>query len=350
MDVDVSGARVLVIDDHEANLQLLERALRPLGVETLLLADSRLTVDRLIEFDPDIVLVDLHMPDIDGYQVLSLIRAHGDSSAFLPVVMLTADIAPEAKLRALALGATDFLTKPVDVIEVALRVENLLRTRVLHQRLQLRTATLEQSVAERTRQLEGANQRMAELIRSKDEFIASVSHELRTPLSVVVGLAGELRDGPDSFSSDVAAELIAMIAEQSTEMAFIVEDLLVAARSEIDAVTVLMQRVDVAASVEIVVRPLPEGDRKRISTSIMPDLAAAGDVVRFRQVVRNLVTNACRHGGPQVQISAAAQAGWLVVTVADDGPALLEAEWEAMFDAYHSGHPVDGRPASVGLA
>jgi two-component system, sensor histidine kinase and response regulator len=349
MDVDLGGARVLVMDDQEANLQLLERILRPLGVEVALLADPRRAAKRFIEFAPDIVLVDLHMPHLDGFEVLSLVRGLSSKDAFLPVVMLTADITPEAKRRALSLGVTDFLTKPLDVIEVALRVENLLRTRILHQQLRLRGESLEIAVAERTRQLELANRRMEELMRSKDEFVASVSHELRTPLSVVVGLAAELRDNPQGFPPEVATELIGMIADQSSEVSFIVEDLLVAARSEIDAVTVLVERVDIAASVDRVIRPMPNIDRERISASVERGLAAAGDVVRFRQVVRNLLVNACRHGGRAIEVTAAKEGSWLVLGVADDGPGLPETEWESIFDSYHSAHPVDGQPASVGL-
>jgi len=349
MDVDLSGARVLVVDDEEANLRLLEKTLRPLLVEVELLADARQTVDRFLKFAPDIVLVDLHMPNLDGFEVLSLIRGLSLDDAFLPIVMLTADVSTEAKRRALALGVTDFLTKPVDVIEVALRVANLLRTRVLHQRLLRRSESLEVAVGERTRELEGANRRLAELMRSKDEFVASVSHELRTPLSVVVGLAAELRDSPDGFTPDIAAELVEMIADQSSEVAFIVEDLLVAARSEIDAVTVLVQRVDVTAAVEGVLRPLPQTDRERVSISVPPGLAAAADGGRFRQVLRNLVINAFRHGGWAVNVTATEEDDWVLVGVADDGPGLPETEWERIFDAYHSAHPMEGKPASVGL-
>lgn len=349
MDVDVIGARVLVLDDKEANLQLLAQILRPLRVEVALLGDSRRAADRFVEFAPDIVLVDLHMPHMDGFEVLSAIRGLSLGDAFLPVVMLTADVNPEAKRRALALGATDFLTKPVDVIEVTLRVANLLKTRVLHKRLLQRSQSLEVAVSERTRELELANRRLAELVRSKDEFIASVSHELRTPLSVVVGLAAELREGASSFSPDMASELVGLIADQSSEVAFIVEDLLVAARSEIDAVTVLVQRVDVAAAVEEVLRPLSPTERERIAASVPSGLTAAADGVRFRQVLRNLVINAFRHGGWTVKVAAEERGGWVVVRVTDDGPGLAEAEWERIFDAYHSAHKVEGKPASVGL-
>ena len=349
MDVDPSGARVLVVDDQDANLRLLEQTLRPLQVEVALVADAREAAGRFVEFAPDIVLVDLHMPHLDGFEVLSQIRDLSKTDSFLPVVMLTADITSEAKRRALSLGVTDFLTKPVDVIEVALRVANLLRTRALHKQLQQRRESLEVAVDRRTRELEGANRRLAELMRSKDEFVASVSHELRTPLSVVVGLAAELRDSPGSFTQETAAELVEMIADQSTEVAFIVEDLLVAARSEIDTITVLVQPVHVADAVEEVLRPLPHSDRERVSTSVPEDLVAAADVVRFRQVLRNLVNNALRHGGRSIAVTAAHQDARVIVGVEDDGPGLPETEWDRIFDAYHSAHAVNGKPASLGL-
>lgn len=349
MDINVRGARLLVVDDQEANLLLLQQTLLPLQLRVELLADPRQTVERFTAFAPDMVLLDLHMPHLDGFEVLSLIRELTADDAFLPIVMLTADITVDAKRRALSLGATDFLTKPVDVVEVAIRVENLLRTRVLQRQLQDRRESLEKAVAERTLQLAAANHRLAKLIRSKDEFVASVSHELRTPLSVVVGLAAELRDGPASFSPDTTAELVGMIADQSSEVAFIVEDLLVAARSEIDAITVLEQRVSVAAAVQAVLRPLSPSDRERVSVSVPAGLVATGDSVRFRQVIRNLVTNALRHGGWAIRVNATGHDGWVVIGVRDDGPGLPETEREAIFNAYHTAHPVAGQPASVGL-
>ena len=348
MDLDLSGARALIVDDDEANLQLLARTLSPLGMELALLPDSRLVADRFVEFAPDIVLVD-HMPHLDGFQVLSLIRGWNLHDEFLPVLMLTADITPEAKRRALSLGVSDFLTQPLDIIEVALRVENLLRTRLLYQQLQLRSVSLEVAVEQRTHQLAEANRRMSDLMNSKDEFIASVSHELRTPLSVVVGLAAELRDSPASFSRDHAAELIEMIADQSSDVAYIVEDLLVAARSEIDAVTVLVERVDVTPSIERVISPLPLADRERISVSVPAGVAVAGDVIRVRQILRNLLLNACRHGGPAIEVTAVNDGSWLVLGVTDNGPGLPEAQWEQIFNSYHSAHSIEGQPASVGL-
>lgn len=95
--------------------------------------------------------------------------------------------------------------------------------------------------------------------------------------------------------------------------------------------------------------PLPRIDRERVSISIPTDLTVAADVVRFRQILCNLIINAFRHGGWAVEVTADEQDAWIVIGVTDNGPGVPETEWERIFDAYHSAHPVDGKQASVGL-
>ena len=342
----MAESRVLVIDDEPANLRLIEQVLRPGFNHLLLLDDPRRVASELVAFAPDVVVLDLHMPFVDGYEVLSMIRSSAGDD-YLPVLVLTADVSPDAKRRALALGATDFLTKPLDVIETALRVANLARTRHLHRALSDENTRLELVVTERTGTLAAANRRLEELLRSRDEFLASISHELRTPLSVVVGLAAELRDG--KFTPEEAAELIDIIAEQSTEMAHIVEDLLVAARTEQGVVAVVPEEVDVAQVVDTVLRPLPLAARRRIVTSIPAGLVVRADAPRIRQILRNLVSNALRYGGEAIDIEAWEGEASATIAVSDNGPGLSFEERERVFDAYHSAHSRGTQPASVGL-
>ncbi len=342
----MADSRILVIDDEPANLRLIEQVLRPGFDQLLLLDDPRRVESELVAFAPDVVVLDLHMPFIDGYEVLSMIRSvAGDE--YLPILVLTADVTPDAKRRALALGATDFLTKPIDVIETALRISNLARTRLLHRALSNENTRLELAVSERTRTLATANHRLEELLQSRDEFLASISHELRTPLSVVVGLAAELRDG--GFRPEEAAELIHIIAEQSTEMAHIVEDLLVAARTEQGVVAVFTEEVDVPRIVDTVLRPLPLAARGRIATSIPEGLVVWADSSRTRQILRNLVSNALRYGGEAIDIEAWEGEATATIAVSDDGPGLTSEERERVFEAYHSAHSQGTQPASVGL-
>jgi putative two-component system response regulator len=144
-----------MIDDEMMNVRLLEGILQRAGYENLLMTnDPRRAVAMRTDEDPDLVLLDLHMPHPDGYEILSELRQRVPTDAFLPIVVLTADVTPDAKHRALELGATDFLSKPLDTAEVRLRIENVLRIRFLHRQLQNEKSLLEERVRERTRLLE----------------------------------------------------------------------------------------------------------------------------------------------------------------------------------------------------
>jgi CheY-like chemotaxis protein len=134
---DLLASRVLIIDDQPANLRLLEDLLTREGLTHVVgTTDAQKALDLYAAFDPDLIVLDLMMPDLDGYAVLEHLKRRGDPYDFRPVLVVTADATGEAKRRALSLGAKDFLTKPFDTIEAMLRVWNLLETRALYKRLQ----------------------------------------------------------------------------------------------------------------------------------------------------------------------------------------------------------------------
>ena len=133
--------RILIVDDEPANVELLQAFLEGIADEARAVTDSRQVEEVFREFQPDIVLLDLHMPNIDGLEVLRRLRSARDSLGYLPVVVLTADTTTVARNSALILGADDFLTKPLDRQEVVLRVRNLLRTRHLFEEVTMVTGS-----------------------------------------------------------------------------------------------------------------------------------------------------------------------------------------------------------------
>ncbi|NNU16841.1 response regulator [Parvularcula sp. ZS-1/3] len=133
---EITKRRILAIDDEEANLLLLETLLQREGYTDIhFLDDPMKAMDQFIDLEPDLVLLDLMMPDMDGYQLLESFRRHTSPEVFLPVLVLTADTTVQARRRALSLGAKDLVVKPFDVIEVGLRIANLLETQILYERL-----------------------------------------------------------------------------------------------------------------------------------------------------------------------------------------------------------------------
>jgi signal transduction histidine kinase len=134
---EVRACTLLLVDDEEANLELLQVLLEAEGYTRVVsTSDARRAIPLWEEHAPDLVLLDLHMPHRDGFAVLRDIRERTPPGDFRPVLVLTADITPEAKERALSGGAKDFINKPIDATEALLRVQNLLETRVLYRREQ----------------------------------------------------------------------------------------------------------------------------------------------------------------------------------------------------------------------
>ncbi len=193
-----------------------------------------------------------------------------------------------------------------------------------------------------------AERELAALVASKDELVASVSHELRTPITTILGMAFELRDHAGSFSEEEASSLIHLIAEQSRELSNIVDDLLVAARADLDTLVVRPEIVAIAPEItQIVATTL----RESVPTiSIPADLFALVDPLRFRQIVRNLLTNADKYGGGTVIVEAStAMAGTALIRVIDDGPGIPPEDREAVFEPYTRSRSDRALPGSMGL-
>jgi PleD family two-component response regulator len=133
---ELLSCRILAIDDEEANVRLLANLLEREGYRDVhCLTEPTKALETYIALAPDLVLLDLMMPEVDGFQLLEAFSRHDCEDEFRPVLVLTADTTILARRRALALGAKDFVSKPFDVIEVGLRISNLLETRMLYEKL-----------------------------------------------------------------------------------------------------------------------------------------------------------------------------------------------------------------------
>ncbi len=172
-------ARILVVDDTPANVRLLADLLAVKGYAVSTASGGREALERVAREAPDLVLLDVMMPDVNGYEVCRAIRASPGTAA-LPVVMVTALDAGEERLKGLEAGADDFLSKPVNQVELVARVRSLLRVKRLHDELAALNAGLEKRVAEQVAQLE----RFARLKRFVSPRIGDliVSGEVDDPL------------------------------------------------------------------------------------------------------------------------------------------------------------------------
>ena len=164
------NARILMVDDEEANVDILRRTLSRAGFWRLeSTMDSREAASLYVRHRPDLILLDLHMPHMDGLQVLDTLREIAEAT-YLPVLILSGDLTPEARRDALSRGAKDFVNKPFQPDELLLRIKTLLETRFLYLEIQSQNQVLEAKVRERTRELVEAQIEIIERLAIAAEF------------------------------------------------------------------------------------------------------------------------------------------------------------------------------------
>ncbi len=309
------SSRVLIVDDSEDDIEMLLRFLAAEDTVIRGLTDSTQAEEVFNEFEPDLVLLDLHMPQPDGLEILRRIREARIRLGFLPVLVLTGDVGRVARNNALDLGADDFLTKPLDRQEVVLRVRNLLSTRRLHVDL-------------------------ARAYRHKSEFLASMSHELRTQLSSVIGFSELLiSDTGDRFDKERRLKFLAQINSSGRYLLDLTSDILDLAKIESGQTVLRMENVvisDVVRNVLSVMEPLAAKKAIRLET----DMAAAGqvpaDAGKLKQMLLNLVSNAVKFTpeGGRVTIGVERLAETVEISVCDSGIGIAESDREHLFEEF----------------
>ena len=350
MPNEVTTAKILIVDDEPTNVRLLERLLQATGYRNLeSTTDSRRVLELYQAFGPDLILLDLLMPHLDGIGVLGQLKAVIPADEYLPVLILTADVTMEAKHRALAAGAKDFVTKPFDQVETLLRIENLLHTRQLYLALEAQKRSLEETVRDRTAKLV-----QSEKVAAMGSLLAGVAHELNNPLTVIVGSAQLLRlfaNDPDAVarrvdSIEAAAErcvrivrnFLSLARQRPPERADVRLHDVVQGAVELLAYELRMDNIEVAVD-------LPDN---------LPTLSA--DPHQLHQVLVNLITNAhqaMRHGPQPRWISFTAHhdasRGRVRLEVTDTGPGIAQALQAKIFEPFFTTKPT-GEGTGLGLA
>ena len=212
---------IMIVDDNPANLKLLEDMLRQKGHEVHSFPRGRLALAGAMENPPDLILLDINMPEMNGYEVCERLKS-SEELRDIPVIFLSALNDTQDKVKAFGSGAVDYISKPFQIEEIHARVETHLKLHDLQRALKQQNEDLEEAVAARTRELAEANQRLTILDRSKSDFLNLISHEFRTPLNGILGVGELLLDAmPANEETD---ELQEMFTRSRQRILSILED------------------------------------------------------------------------------------------------------------------------------
>jgi DNA-binding response OmpR family regulator/anti-sigma regulatory factor (Ser/Thr protein kinase) len=324
------NARVLVVDDDERSSVLLHRMLQG-HFQVHILNDEREIFRTFERLHPDILLLDIYMPHIDGFEIMRRLRESGAADDFFPILVFTGDQNPQTKVRALSAGAKDFLHKPVDAAEVTVRIRNLLETRFLHLELQSHNIFLEERVHERTTQLEAtlANLRATQAQVIKRERLAAlgvmasgIAHDFNNTLSSILGYGELLLENPNQL------DYLERILSAGHDARQIVRRLREFYKSGNDGepYTAINFNTMIDQAVSVTMprwsgQALTWGAHITVKRQLGEIPFVAGNPVELRELLTNLIFNAVDalpHGG-QILIRTAAEGDTAVIRLIDDG-------------------------------
>lgn len=217
------AASILVVDDLPANLRLLTDMLQAHGYKVRPVPNGGLALQAAAREVPDLILLDINMPGLNGYDVCERLK-QDPALAAIPVIFITARDETMDKVKGFGLGAVDYITKPFQFEEVEARVRTHLEVARLRRELQRQNLYLEEAVAQRTRDLAAAHARLAILDQAKTDLLSLIAHELRTPLCGIFGTAEILLD---KFAADPdAAEFSDMYEQSRRRLMTLIDDAL----------------------------------------------------------------------------------------------------------------------------
>ena len=309
-----SAGRILIVDDLPANVRLLAGILKVAGYEVITATDGPEALVQVEATAPDVVLLDVMMPGMDGFEVCRRIRAQ-PASALLPVVMVTALQETADRVTAIEAGADDFLTKPIEDVEVVARVRSLVRSK------RQRDA------------LENAYQDLRRAETMRDNLTAMLVHDLRTPLTAILGSLEMLRGGQVGELDDLQREIIEIGTRSSHRLLSLINDLLDVNKMESGKMTLKHSLVAPSDLIDAALEQIVflTGDNcVEITRDLPADLPALqADEDLIRRVLINLLGNAIKFTrGPgniviTSRVVAPGEDGHNLISGADSGEALL---------------------------
>jgi two-component system sensor histidine kinase/response regulator len=324
--------KLLVVDDDERNRALLRACLEDASTRILEADSGEAALDLCASAQPDLVLLDVMMPGIDGFETARRIKqAAGET--FLPVVLITALSDQESLLRGLQSGADELLTKPINTHELVLRVRNLLALRTKEMTLRSR------------------NLNMLELMRFRDEMSALLVHDLKGPTAVVELSLDYLRELTTRDHN--AAEALSDALSATHRISRIVGNMLDLVRLESERLVLQTQTTRpgrLLSEVAGVRAPLARRRTVQIQLQVDDGLEVDADVDLLTRVIENVLDNSLRHvpEGGHILLQAAARDERALLLIGNDGPPVEPDMRQAIFEKWHQGGG-NGKQGNLGL-
>ena len=339
---------VLIVDDDDRNLRLIRMILSQQEYTIICASSGSEALAVVEESMPDIVLLDIMMPEIDGFEVCKQLKSN-EHTRHIPIIMVTALQEKEHRIRAMDAGADDFICKPIDQTELLIRVKSLLRLKMYYDRMQ-------KSLDE----LFDKNRKLEELEAQKEYLTHMIVHDMRNPLNAI-NMSTELLLRRDNSGHDKLNVLLNTCKRSCTDLEQMIQNILDVRMMEDNKLELKQSSVTLTSIIEEVQRQFQlKMDDSRITLtkgemSNVPELHADYEIVK--RVVANLLNNAIRHtpedGEIHIDVDSRSGEGQIRFSMRDSGEGIPEEVQKTIFNTYmrdDSSNGARGGRYGLGLA
>jgi two-component system sensor histidine kinase/response regulator len=323
------SAKILIVEDNQENIDLLHFFLKPQGYELITVKDGEEALRIVQEEIPDIILLDIMLPKLDGFQVCEKLKKD-EKTKYIPIIMITALKDMKDKLKALEMGADDFITKPFENVELLARVKSLLRIKSYHDELEQKNIELEEK-----------NESLVWMDKFKEELTGLIVHDMKNPLFVIQGNLQMMLMNLDQSPSEALKKYTKRIERSSQQLLRMVVNLLDISRFEDGRIELQKDSVDLNHLIsEIVqrVREYPENLKKEIQTDLDKQVRELVlDKSMIERVIENLIsfaTNNASDGGRVDLATRQKNDRYIEFTVQDNGTQIPRKFQNKIFEKF----------------
>ncbi len=298
---DLKGCTILIIDDSPINLSVIVDYLEEASFELMVARDGESGLEIAQRAQPDLILLDVIMPGIDGFETCRQLKAN-ENTQDIPVIFMTALTSIEDKVKGFSVGGVDYITKPIQQEEVLARVTTHLKIKVL------------------TEHLQKINQDLIKLNADKDRLFSIVAHDLKGPFMPIIGTAQYLLETGENLSKEELKELYNVIHISAQKVADLLENLLAWSRMQIGGMPYQPSQVDLTSLVERNINLFSQNATNKkitLQSHINQPVSVYADEHMLDTIMRNLISNAIKFtpNGGAVTLSTRIQ-GMLFIEVA----------------------------------
>ncbi|MCP4350717.1 MAG: response regulator [Desulfobacterales bacterium] len=323
---------VLIVDDNHNNLVVIDNYLKESGFRTAIASSGEKAIKRVEFMRPDIILMDVMMPGIDGFETCRRLKSEEDTRN-IPIIFMTALTDTDHKIKAFLAGGVDYITKPAQKEEVLARINTHLD--IQRYQLQLKEQYKQQLRAE---ELRIRNEELSRMDKIKDQFLANTSHELRTPLNGIIGIADSMLDGGTGHLTKEQKYNLSLVASIGRRLANLVNDILDFSKLKHSDLQLQLKPVDIRSAVDVVFmlsQTIAGKKSLQMINRVPPDIPVKADENRVQQILYNLVGNAVKFTKQgTVSVSAWIMDDYLAITVSDTGIGIPEDKLERIFESF----------------